>query len=287
MAVWAERAEKLSVALLVRETARQVPPDDEQDAAERRRRYVRVAHEPDGGYRLWARLDAAGGAVVDKALMLGAERVPPDPSTGQPPAYETRCADALVGLARQSLSDERDPDRATIVVHVDGELASSGQVSGEIAGGPVISSATAQRLGCDARWQYVARGPHGPVGIGRTSRIIPAGLARQVLHLYGGMCAYPGCETRIFIEIHHILHWLLGGRTDLTNLAPFCWCHHAVLHQPGWQLARDPDGTLHFRRPDGRHLVTRPPRLNPDIRERMLGGGTDGEGNRGDPRQLE
>ncbi len=43
------------------------------------------------------------------------------------------------------------------------------------------------------------------------------------------------------------------------NLALLCRRHHRAVHEVGYQVARGPDGTLRFRRPDGRPLPEVPP----------------------------
>ena len=56
-------------------------------------------------------------------------------------------------------------------------------------------------------------------------------------------------------------HWAHGGPTKLSNLALLCRRHHRAVHEEGYQLERGADGTLQFRRPDGRALpdVPAPP----------------------------
>jgi len=49
-------------------------------------------------------------------------------------------------------------------------------------------------------------------------------------------------------------HWAQGGPTTLSNLALLCRRHHRAVHEEGFQVARGPDGTLRFKRPDGRPL---------------------------------
>jgi hypothetical protein len=45
-------------------------------------------------------------------------------------------------------------------------------------------------------------------------------------------------------EPHHVIHRADGGRTSLTNLKGYCWWHpHVVLHELGWDLTVNPDGT--------------------------------------------
>jgi hypothetical protein len=81
-----------------------------------------------------------------------------------------------------------------------------------------------------------------PLDVGRTSRVIqPAQRAALVVRDRG--CVFPGCDRPPpWCEGHHLLHWLDGGPTDLTNLALLCRAHHRAIHEGGWQLTRDPDG---------------------------------------------
>jgi hypothetical protein len=50
-----------------------------------------------------------------------------------------------------------------------------------------------------------------------------------------------------------------GGPTTLSNLALLCRRHHRAVHEKGYQVDRQPDGELSFRRPDGRLLPEVPP----------------------------
>ena len=54
-------------------------------------------------------------------------------------------------------------------------------------------------------------------------------------------------------------HWAQGGPTTLSNLALLCRRHHRAVHEEGYQVDRQPDGELCFRRPDGRPLPEVPP----------------------------
>jgi len=64
-----------------------------------------------------------------------------------------------------------------------------------------------------------------------------------------------------FGQGHSIRHWAQGGLTTLSNLALLCRRHHRAVHEEGYQLDRQPDGELRFRRPDGRPLPEVPPPL--------------------------
>jgi hypothetical protein len=93
--------------------------------------------------------------------------------------------------------------------------------------------------------------------VGARTRTIPPALRRALQHRDGG-CRFPGCGVR-FGQGHHLRHWARGGPTTLSNLTLLCRRHHRAVHEEGYQVARDPDGALQFRRPDGRPLPEVPP----------------------------
>ena len=86
-------------------------------------------------------------------------------------------------------------------------------------------------------------GPSAVLDIGRKSQSWTP-RQRDALHAqYGGRCGAAGCSRRIDV-IHHIIHWLYGGKTKLVNGAPFCLFHHWLVHEGGWRVTKQPDGTL-------------------------------------------
>jgi len=56
---------------------------------------------------------------------------------------------------------------------------------------------------------------------------------------------------RRYTEAHHVRWWRRGGRTDLENLVLICSFHHKVVHEHGWSLSRNTEGTMSWFRPDG------------------------------------
>ena len=93
--------------------------------------------------------------------------------------------------------------------------------------------------------------------VGRRTRTISPALRRALLHRDRG-CRFPGCGLR-FCQGHHLRHWAHGGSTTLDNLALLCRGHHRAVHEEGFQVERDADGALRFRRPDGRPIPEVPP----------------------------
>ena len=92
--------------------------------------------------------------------------------------------------------------------------------------------------------------------VGARTRTIPPALRRALQHRDHG-CRFPGCG-RTFGQGHHIRHWAHGGPTTLSNLTMLCRRHHRAVHEEGYQVERQADGELCFRRPDGRLLPESP-----------------------------
>jgi hypothetical protein len=155
-------------------------------------------------------------------------------------------------MGSKFLGADSDPDRAHVLVITDLEtLLSAGGDGAVLANGRRISNATLRRLACDARLQFaVEESDRGVVGIGRTSRSIPGWLRKLVLARDDG-CRFPRCHRRRWVHIHHIVHWIDDGPTDLDNLITLCGYHHRLLHNAGWKISGDPQRDVEFVRPNG------------------------------------
>jgi len=87
-------------------------------------------------------------------------------------------------------------------------------------------------------------GPSLPLDVG-VSRDIPAAIRRAVI-LRDQHCRFPGgCDQPAAgCEVHHLRHQAHGGPTSITGCALFCTFHHqVVIHQWGWTVVLNPDGT--------------------------------------------
>jgi len=185
-------------------------------------------------------------------------------ASAEPPTMAQQQADALALVAETALHHGIDPrapgERYQVVVHVDAAVLADPDAPGEsvLEGGTHISAETCQRLACDATRVVMRHAPDGQVTeIGARTRTIPPALRRALHHRDRG-CRFPGCGLP-FGEGHHIRHWARGGPTTLSNLALLCRRHHRAVHEEGYQVERDSDGELRFRRPDGRLLPAVPP----------------------------
>jgi hypothetical protein len=221
-------------------------------AAERDRTLTWWYFDEGRRFGLQAELPAAQGAVVARALERLADEVPvlPGEEDGWHDYIGTRRADALVALAFSRLATDADPDRATVVVHASVDTVASGG-GAQIEGGGVAHPRTLDRLLCTARVQAVVEDPSGdPIRLGRMRRDPPGWMLRQ-LRYRDAECRFPGCGARRFTQAHHVTWWERGGRTDLDNLILICFFHHKLVHEHGWRITRDPDGTVRWFHPDG------------------------------------
>jgi 5-methylcytosine-specific restriction endonuclease McrA len=180
-------------------------------------------------------------------------------------------ADALALVAETALHHGIDPgapaERYQVTVHVDAPILADADAPGQSAleDGTHVSAETSQRLACDASRVVMRHGRDGRlVEVAARTRTIPPAIRRALHHRDRG-CRFPGCGIR-FAQGHHIRHWAQGGPTTLSNLALLCRRHHRAVHEEGYQLDRQPDGELRFRRPDGRVLaeVPRPAEVHGD-----------------------
>jgi hypothetical protein len=61
-----------------------------------------------------------------------------------------------------------------------------------------------------------------------------------------------------FTNVHHVVPWKPGGRTDLDNLALLCLFHHGVVHKKGWAMSGNANAELTILAPSGRVMTSRP-----------------------------
>jgi len=136
----------------------------------------------------------------------------------------------------------------------------------EILGGPgcritpggVIPADTVMRLLCHCRLHGIVEDSAGDlVRMARVSRDPPEWMMRQLRYRDGG-CTFPGCGERRWTRAHHIRWWTTGGPTEMWNLVLVCHWHHKLVHELGWSLTRDADGTVRWYTPDGRRYRAGP-----------------------------
>ncbi len=247
-------------------------------AARHRGRSLQVYPDEDGMLVVRGRLTPEVGAVLVRALEAAREalyaraRATPEAGVdGDLPTHGQQRADALALVAETALGHGLDPgagsERYQVVVHVDAAALADPEQPGQSAleDGVRVSAETSRRLACDATRVVMHHAGDGSVlDVGRRTRAIPPAL-RRALQARDHGCRFPGCGVR-HAQGHHLHHWANGGPTRLDNLALLCRRHHGAVHEEGYQVERDADGTLHFRTPNGRPIpeVPAPPGVPAD-----------------------
>ena len=87
-------------------------------------------------------------------------------------------------------------------------------------------------------------GPSLPLDIGYSENI-PASI-RNAVTLRDQHCQWAGrCDQpAAACQVHHTKHKANGGPTSVKDCVLLCWYHHQiVIHQQGWTLVLNPDGT--------------------------------------------
>ena len=206
---------------------------------------------------------------------------------GEAEAPRVCAADALVHLASTFLMSgtdalERDSEdapgrelsatapaastgpRAEVVIHLSPDLvavgtdATAAALGAALEDGTNVSAETLRRAACNGGLVVAAVDQAGGVlDVGRRTRAIPAAIWRALL-IRDHHCRFPGCTNRSFLHGHHIVHWLHGGRTALSNLVTLCSFHHRQVHEGGFEISLTPDLEVKVWTPDGRRLPGSP-----------------------------
>jgi hypothetical protein len=237
------------------------PDGTDPDPTEGRR--LALTRHRRGGWSLRGDLDDIGGEKLAAALESITQAARP---AGDPRTRAQRQADALVQLADTALASGSLPVLRTVKPHVVLTLPAEDLLAGDqrpgaatTGFGQVLSAARARWLACDAAITRIVLDPDGlPLDVGREQRVVPAHLRRAV-EQRDQHCVFAGCTApHWWCDVHHVLHWIDGGRTSLDNSGLLCERHHTKVHH-GFTIRRDPDGRWHTHRPDGTEILVLQP----------------------------
>ena len=187
-------------------------------------------------YRL--RLDPEGSQVLEAILgPLSAPR--PTPMCADLRSSDQRRGDALIEICRRAAAPAAPPRHATkaaLYVTVDlHDLQNRCGAGTAMLTGQLLAPETIRRIACDATIIPVVLGADSEVlDVGRARRLFTPGILRA-MWLRDKGCTIPGCGAPPFwADAHHLVHWVDGGPTALTNGALLCGRHHTIAHQRGW-----------------------------------------------------
>ncbi len=214
-------------------------------------RELRVRTRPDGTVTLNGKLDPEGGARVLEVLNSLNEPHPPVDGIPDQRSPARRDADALVeamsGLLDEGQLPTRGGQRPHLVLTMGLTELIAGLGSAVLDTGGRLSAAEARRLACDAHVTPMVLGSDSmPLDVGRQQRLATPAL-RDALAQRDKGCSFPSCDRPPrYCHAHHIVSWLDGGATKLSNMCLLCEHHHVMVHRQGWGIRLDARGYPEF-----------------------------------------
>jgi hypothetical protein len=173
--------------------------------------------------------------------------------------------EALVEVCNRSLSSiasKSRRDRFRIYLHLATDDV-GGPAHAWLNGGVTLPDAIRESLLCDGVVRPLWHTGGLPINVGRTHYIVPPHTRRAVLDR-DRVCRYPGCNSTVHLEAHHINPWLQNGHTNLEDLAGFCSHDHDAHHRGEFTMIGNANipGDLKFYDKRGR-LIPEGPQPNP------------------------
>jgi hypothetical protein len=201
-------------------------------------------------------------AETRASIESGARQVPSD---GETP-WDQRCCDAFMEKIRSSAGTDGTVPTASpflVVVHVPvAAFVQNSSVTANLAGDlerhGLIDRKTVQRIACDASLSIAVDDDVGHTMYEGRAQRFPTQAQRREVMRRDRHCRFPDCTNVTFTNVHHIVAWEPGGRTDLDNLALTCLYHHHLVHSGGWSMSGNANEELTFVGPTGRVMTSRP-----------------------------
>jgi hypothetical protein len=188
------------------------------------------------------------------------EEIPSDAET----PLDQRRSDAFMGLIHSSNGDTTTEGSPFLVVaHVPlaalvDDAGEQSALTGELEQHGLIDVETVRRIACDATIVVALDDDVGHTMYEGRAKRFPTQAQRREVMRRDRHCRFPGCTNVTFTNVHHIVAWKPGGRTDLDNLALTCLHHHHLVHSGGWTMSGNANGELTFTGPSGRVMTSCP-----------------------------
>jgi hypothetical protein len=162
------------------------------------------------------------------------------------------------GPGAGSGSGSRGRSNFFIVAHTDLSFLRGGSGGAEIEGLGLLSREAIRRISCSATVALALDDAFGHTMFEGRARRFASDAQRREVQRRDRRCRFPGCPNTIFTDVHHIVHWIDQGMTDLPNLVTLCDHHHHRVHEGKWQVTGNANGILRFVGPSGRPMTSRP-----------------------------
>ena len=101
--------------------------------------------------------------------------------------------------------------------------------------GDNLSASAVRRLACDAAVLPIVLGSDSqPLDVGMEQRYVTRYIRRALIRRDKGcvVCKAPPWQC----HAHHLIHWIDGGPTSITNLVLLCAGHHRAVHAGQWAI---------------------------------------------------
>ena len=135
----------------------------------------------------------------------------------------------------------------TITIDYNALKTATTDATGDLVFGDNLSAAAVRRIACDAQVIPIVLGSKSqPLDVGTTKRLVTAPI-RLALNARDRGCVVCGAPP-IQCEAHHLVHWIDGGDTSVSNLVLLCKRHHLDLHAGHWHIEITND-IVHVTRP--------------------------------------
>ncbi|MCH7743359.1 MAG: DUF222 domain-containing protein [Proteobacteria bacterium] len=220
-------------------------------------RYLSRSIHEDGSMTISVQLSKEAADLVMKAIEIA---MVSETSESEETFFQKQ-ADALVEIARGYLAGGEHKKSSTadhyqVMVHVDeAALVDSGSDQSGKSDLPVES---VRRIMCDASIVPITKNKQGdPLNMGRKQRVVSPPLKRALIGR-DKCCRYPGCGHDKWLDAHHVMHWVDGGETSLSNTLLLCNRHHRLLHEGGYTIRRNFEGNWSFRTSSGKVIPEAP-----------------------------
>jgi hypothetical protein len=265
-------------------------PEPREDKA--RHRETLWWKKTEGGIQFGGDLAAENAELFQTLIQSAAKPHKTIDGDRDPRSRGKRQADALVDVLHLAASAGDLPGRGvkphiTVTIDLDDLILAGKNTTGDLVFGDGLSASAVRRLACDAGIIPIVLGSDSqPLDVGRELRFVTPAL-RNALNQRDRGCVVCGAPP-IYCDAHHLVSWIDGGTTSLTNLVLLCRVHHTALHKGHWtiqlidnkvQVSRptwsDPPPRHHRKpaspsTPDDTHPVppatdTRPPTTTADL----------------------
>ena len=220
--------------------------DREAREAERLRSATRFS-DGHGSVFYKLRVPIADDAYLWPVLDTLAAPVPEADGVRDDRAPQQRLADAFVEAFRRVSLDGGLPqaggDRPRALITMSLDQLKSGLGAGALVDtGDQLPPSAVRRLSCDAELIPMVLGTAGSVlDLGRAARCFTGSVRLAVIARDQG-CIHPGCERPPrWCDVHHVIPWWRGGRTNLGNGVLLCSYHHKLHERAEWQIRFAPD----------------------------------------------